>query len=794
MSKHNWLSNKFVLTLLWISAIAIRFYGACHTSAQIYDIGTFEAWSRSFWIHGARSFFDSVWSDYLPLPILSFAPISLLADLFHANFGLTFKLVHVAIELILIYFISKSSRLHVSLLVCLLFSPALIGDTAFWGQVDTIPTLLGLLSLSSLLNSKSSLLSSSILFGLSVAYKPIMILIAPVLWIVSLKNGHKFWSFPLISGLVFLASGIPTGGFNFFSHLLSRVLNQSGTYPYLTINAFNLWSLVPENYWISDSISVLNLSGKTLGLSLFGISTLFTLNQWRIARFDSKYSYRLASTILITFFTFTTRMHERHLLFGLPFLALAVSSESWLIVPFTLLSATFTLNLWGAYYWVYHNQTWPFEPWIISLISWVTTLTTIGFVGIWSWPTFLKSVASKIRSNKPLVIVLIVASLLRFINLSHPPAYIFDEVYHAFTAREFLHNHIEAWEWWTTPPVGVAYEWTHPPIAKYGMVIGMLLFGENSFGWRIGSAVFGTLSILGIYLLVISFTKNKSIALFSAFLVSIEGLHISQSRIAMNDMYMLNFYVWSLYLAVKSRWKSAAVLYGLSLASKWSALYGVIPLAVIYLNQYSLKLNFKNIFLHILTAIRMLLIVVCIYILTFAPFILAGHTWSQWWELHRQMWYYHTHLVATHGYQSNPGQWIFSVRPVWYWVDYGKETISNIYAQGNPLVLWLGLAALILQFKKLLDIRYSIFFILYAIFTLPWSFSPRIMFFYHYLPSSVFLCIILASWISNLTKNTRSYILILCLLSLILISPMLYGYPMPHQYWDTLFKLFPSWK
>jgi 4-amino-4-deoxy-L-arabinose transferase-like glycosyltransferase len=250
----------------------------------------------------------------------------------------------------------------------------------------------------------------------------------------------------------------------------------------------------------------------------------------------------------------------------------------------------------------------------ISLISWVTVITTISLATIWSWPIFFVKLKKLLLENKILVAILVLATCLRFINLSNPKVYIFDEVYHAFTAREYLNNHIEAWEWWTTPPKDVAYEWTHPPVAKYGMVIGMLLFGENSTAWRLGSAIAGVISIYGIYLLVNALTKNKNIALFSAFLLSIEGLHIAQSRIAMNDMYMMVFFIFALYSAVKNRWKLAAVLYGLALGSKWSALYGVIPLAYLYLNQ-NLK-DFKNlrgIIYHLFFALRLLLISVFIY-------------------------------------------------------------------------------------------------------------------------------------------------------------------------------------
>lgn len=398
------------------------------------------------------------------------------------------------------------------------------------------------------------------------------------------------------------------------------------------------------------------------------------------------------------------------------------------------------------------------------------------------------------KTNSKLIIVLIIATALRLINLSHPQVYIFDEVYHAFTARQYLHHNIDAWEWWTTPPEGVAYEWTHPPVAKYGIEAGMLLFGENSYGWRFGSAVFGVISILGLYYLVLAITKNKNIALISAFLVSIEGTHIAQSRIAMNDIYMLCFYIWSLYSAVKTRWKLSAILYGLALASKWSALYGLIPLALIYLHSNPIKLSSFSIIHNSLFIIRLLLISVAIYVLTFAPFILAGHTWAQWWELHRQMWYYHTHLVATHGYQSVPLQWIFDARPVWYWVNYGEGVTSNIYALGNPPILWFGLTALVLQFKKLRSFPYQLLTASYLILTLPWLFSPRIMFYYHYLPSATFLCIILASWLADRPLHTRLVMLACCSISLLLISPLLYGFPMPHIYWDTIFSFIPSWK
>ena len=46
-----------------------------------------------------------------------------------------------------------------------------------------------------------------------------------------------------------------------------------------------------------------------------------------------------------------------------------------------------------------------------------------------------------------------------------------------------------AWEWWNTPPAGFAYEWTHPPLAKLGMVLGLKILGNSPTGWRFPGAI-----------------------------------------------------------------------------------------------------------------------------------------------------------------------------------------------------------------------------------------------------------------------------------------------------------------
>ncbi len=796
-------TSKVFIPLLLLLGVCIRFYGLT-TRAQPYDIATYQAWANHLLSVGPKSFFGSIWSDYMPLPILTFSLPLLISNITNLDFTLVFKAFHTLIELVITQAIFSLSRKKLSkylMVTFLLFlSPALIGITSYWGQVDAIPSLLSLLSLIILVNHdqltfKQSFVSA-VLYGLAVAYKPIMLLISPVLWIVAIKK-KKSWQFPLYSGTTFFLTALPFvhAPWGVIMFMWERAIEQAGTYPYLSINAWNLWTIRGNTAWVPDDLSVLGITGHTLGLFLFFTLTLIAFRNWYKQSFNPSLSYQLSALILILFYTFTTRMHERHLLFGLPFLALSISQTPKMLWYYLILTMGYSLNLYGAFYWVINSQTWPFPAWVIAAISLATLIAAILMFIATLVPDIYQRLVGILVKNKVLLAILILATILRFVNLSHPNTYIFDEVYHGFTAKEYLHNHIEAWEWWTTPPQGVAYEWTHPPVAKYGMVLGMLFLGEGELGYRTGSAVMGVLGILGMYLFVLALTKNQKFALLSAFLMTLEGTHIAQSRIAMNDSYMLTFYIYSIFFAVKSRWKIASILFGLALGSKWSAIYGLVPLMVVYLWLNNPK-DWKIItfFQHILRVFRYLLITISVYILTFAPFILAGHTWEQWWELHRQMWFYHTNLVATHAYQSTPLQWIFAARPVWYWVNYGSGVISNIYVQGNPLMLWFGLAALILTLPKLFKFANFLFMILYLIFVVPWLFSPRIMFYYHYLPSAVFLLPILSSWLLSFPKKYLYLTLSLFVVSLIVIFPMLYGFALPEAYWNSFFSIFPNWK
>lgn len=436
-------------------------------------------------------------------------------------------------------------------------------------------------------------------------------------------------------------------------------------------------------------------------------------------------------------------------------------------------------------------------------------------------------------------IIVLFAFFTRLVRVSWPPTYYFDEVYHAFTARTYLHNDPKGYEYWQTPPQGVAYEWTHPPLAKLLMAFSMLIFGENSFGWRISSVLAGTGVVIMTGYLAHKLFGNKLVTLLTLLLISFDNLLLVMSRLAMNDMHFLFFALVAIafYLEMKEAllvkkpnanrgiacFIAATIALSLSLASKWTAIYVGGGLILDFLLSLALARRLPPLKFWGGVVIGALLLPL-IYLGTYAQFFLQGHTFKQLIETTQQMWWYHTNLKATHPYQSVPLQWIVDLRPVWLHVDYSKINdglIANIFNTDNPLILWFGLAAALIFLAymglRLLGAKLSsannhpimtplqerslaTTLIFYFILWLPWIASPRIMFFYHYAPAVPFLVILLALFLATAWKEQRAARLGIGVLTAVIflvfvaIYPMSTGIFVPQGYYNTIFSLFPSWK
>ncbi len=393
-----------------------------------------------------------------------------------------------------------------------------------------------------------------------------------------------------------------------------------------------------------------------------------------------------------------------------------------------------------------------------------------------------------------LIVILAFTFFSRVIRLDYPKGYVFDEVYHAFTAKEYLKENIAAWEYWTKPPPGVAYEWTHPPLAKEIMTVSMYITGStDAWAYRLPGVIFGTLAVFLVFILGKFLFKNETIALLSAFIFSIDGLNFVQSRTGMNDIYFVTFMLASIAFFTRKKFFWSAVLFGLALSSKWTTLY-LFGLYFILLIRYRYV---EKIFLFVF-------IPLAIYLISYLPFFLLGHSFNQFIDLQKQMWWYHTGLKAHHDYSSPWWSWPLNLYPVWYFVEYLGKNIANIFASGNPLVFWSGFVAIIFTLeevikkfiykKKVEDSLFEGKLIAlggYFIFFLPWALSPRIMFLYHYSPSVPFLSLILGYQLNFLNnKKYRPFLIIFLIFMLegfVLLYPFLTGIPLSRQMTQLFF-------
>jgi dolichyl-phosphate-mannose--protein O-mannosyl transferase len=207
-----------------------------------------------------------------------------------------------------------------------------------------------------------------------------------------------------------------------------------------------------------------------------------------------------------------------------------------------------------------------------------------------------------------------------------------------------------------------------------------------------------------------------------------------------------------LFVKNKNFWSSVA--FGLAIASKWSAIY-ILP--IIFVSHFVFK---KKIGVGYLS---FLIVPIIIYVLSYSLMFATGHTWDQFVEVQKQMWWYHTNLDAEHPYTSPAWSWPILLRPIYLYGGIENNITSRIYAFGNPVVFWFGLFSIFLsiiisakeKFKRLGFIIFS-----YLVLFLPWIASPRIMFLYHYLPSIPYMVIATAFILRRFSKFSKYYLLL----------------------------------
>ena len=300
------------------------------------------------------------------------------------------------------------------------------------------------------------------------------------------------------------------------------------------------------------------------------------------------------------------------------------------------------------------------------------------------------------------ILIALASFVLRLINLGIPKGFVFDEVYYVDGARNLLKYGVEV--------DGANPEFVvHPPVGKWLIASGIKLFGDNEFGWRFASAVFGTLLILLFARLVHVIFYSPLLTALGAVLMAMDGLQLVHSRTALLDLFLTFFTVLGVLLWHRNRHIWAGIAFGLAIGCKWSAVYfiAVIGLIAMYriLIAYDIRKSVKPIAAKFA---QYGLLPVFVYTLTWTGWFVSNRGWSRQWSnnpfvswlhYHSEMLDFHTGLTEKHHYQANPWSWLVMGRPTSFFYATpkncdAKDCAQEVLALGTPILWWIGTIAI----------------------------------------------------------------------------------------------------
>ncbi len=190
------------------------------------DTGDFISWFTTASQHGIRPFYSLAgFADYPPFNVYIFWAFGSLANALNLNMAAMVKVVpnlfDLATATLIFFFVRKQSSLNVALASTALytFNPAVIYNTAIWGQFDAVYTFF--LVLSVMLALKSKPVPSAVVFALGLLTKPQGIALLPlIILLIYKKNGLRKLLFSVLAfaTTVFVVVLPFEEHFNFFSN------------------------------------------------------------------------------------------------------------------------------------------------------------------------------------------------------------------------------------------------------------------------------------------------------------------------------------------------------------------------------------------------------------------------------------------------------------------------------------------------------------------------------------------------------------------------------------------------
>jgi dolichyl-phosphate-mannose-protein mannosyltransferase len=405
------------LTAIIIAGLLIRI-AFIQSAGYADDVTIFRDWFKSIAVlPPSQVYAQTPGLNYPPMCVLLYELEALVLRAFVPGmpsnyvFNIAIKLPPILVDGLgaaLVYRIARRYASHGWALLGAAFialNPAIIYDSAHWGQNDSIPTVLALFAIGQLLFGNTIVAWLSI--TAAIFFKP------PVLVLVPLMLAH-----PLVASaaqrrsLILQTCAGAAGGaalavmlaVTFFPHpnvfgALLKFAHQfvafSNAFPFSSLNAFNLWAFF-QPFFATDRVKILALSLHAWSDLLF-VATAGCI-YWRYLKSRDSTALLGASTlVLLAFFVILTEMHERYLYYAAFFCATLVFKQSYRWAA-SILSLTLLLNMEYSLTFMYLDDAKVTAINRFDFAPWFTRLCSAANVGVLVW-----LLAPFVRGTRPAV-------------------------------------------------------------------------------------------------------------------------------------------------------------------------------------------------------------------------------------------------------------------------------------------------------------------------------------------------------------------------------------------------------
>lgn len=379
--------------ILLAGAFVLRCIFAGSSEGFATDTACFAGWANLAFEGGFGDFYSSsMFADYPPGFVYVLYVIGAVFSLFKIPYLsvsclLLLKLPAILCDMataLLFYKIAipkLPSQQAVMLTGLYLLNPAVILNSSVWGQVDSIFTLTVLLMC--LFLTENRMIPAYIAFGIGVLLKPQTLVFTPVLlygiidrvilsdfcWRNFFRN--LFAGMTVICFMVLVC--MPFG----LDLVFEQYASTLGSYPYVTVNAFNLWGFFGMN-WIPQETRFLFFSYHTWGSIIILLIVLFSAVLFFRARDKESRYFTTAGFLIISMFLFSVRMHERYL-----YPALALILFAYAVRPLKELLESFfgftVLHLYNTAYVLYFYGSDNYNRSVLLILVVSACMVICGF-------------------------------------------------------------------------------------------------------------------------------------------------------------------------------------------------------------------------------------------------------------------------------------------------------------------------------------------------------------------------------------------------------------------------------